>query len=57
MKAAIMITLLLALIGFGLLAAGVYVLAGLGWCLITGAGCAFAMSGFIRQGFVQEAKQ
>ena len=57
MKAAITIALLLALIGFGLLVAGVYVLAGLGWCLIAGSCCAFVMSGFIRQGILQEAKR
>lgn len=56
MKAAIIIALLLSLIGFGLLVAGVYVLAGTGWALIAGACCAFTISGFIRQGIFQRNK-
>lgn len=57
MKTAIVIALLMALLGFGLLVAGVYVLAGAGWSLISGACSAFAISGFIRQGIFQRNRQ
>lgn len=46
--------LLACLAGFGLLCAGVWLLAGTGWALVAGAGCLFAIAGFIRRGMIDE---
>jgi len=43
-----------ALLGFGLLISGVYVLSGTGWALLAGAASFFAIAGFIRQGLTSE---
>lgn len=40
----------LAVIGSGLIVAGVYVLAGVGWCLIAGGVMAICAAAFIRRG-------
>lgn len=42
--------LLVSLAGFELLCAGVWLLAGLGWSLVAGAGSLFCIAGFIRRG-------
>lgn len=52
MNAATILYLVAALAGFCLLCAGVYVLTGLGWTLITAALCAFCIAAFIRRGLV-----
>jgi len=46
--------LLASLVGFGLLCAGVWMLAGTGWALIAGGLCMFAIAGFIRRGLRDE---
>lgn len=46
--------LLVSLIGFALLCAGVWILAGTGWALIAGAACMFLSAGFIRRGLRDE---
>jgi len=56
-KAAIITALALALAGFGLLVAGIYVLKGLGWSLIAGSCSTFAISGFIRRGIFAQRKR
>ncbi|WP_099167761.1 hypothetical protein [Pseudomonas sp. ICMP 8385] len=46
--------LVVAIVALGLLVAGVFVLAGLGWALVAaGAGC-LAAAGFIRKGLTGE---
>ncbi|SHM77433.1 hypothetical protein [Phytopseudomonas punonensis] len=42
--------LLVSLAGFALLCAGVWLLAGTGWALISGASSLFCIAGFIRRG-------
>jgi hypothetical protein len=42
--------ILTALCGFGLAVAGVFILAGLGWALLAGAGSLFLIAGFVRKG-------
>lgn len=42
--------ILVALTGFGLAVAGVYVLFGLGWSLLAGAGSLLLIAGFVRKG-------
>lgn len=42
--------ILVALIGFGLLCAGVWLLAGTGYALLAGAVSMFCIAGFIRRG-------
>ncbi|WP_312115286.1 hypothetical protein [Stutzerimonas nitrititolerans] len=46
--------LLASLAGFGLLCAGVWMLAGTAWALIAGAGFMFCIAGFIRRGMTNE---
>lgn len=41
---------LAALAGFGLLCAGIWILAGTGWALLAGAGSMFCIAGFIQRG-------
>jgi len=50
MNIALGIFLLAALAGFGLITAGVFVLLGLGYSLITGGLCFFAAAIFVRRG-------
>ncbi|MBN3966303.1 hypothetical protein IMW75_13580 [Pseudomonas gregormendelii] len=45
---------LTALCGFGLAVAAVYILAGLGWSLLAGAGALFLIAGFVRRGLTGE---
>jgi len=47
---AILCFALAVLAGFGLLCAGVWMLAGTGWSLLAGAGSLFCIAGFIRRG-------
>ena len=44
------IFILTALSGFGLAVAGVYMLLGVGWSLLAGAGALFLIAGFVRKG-------
>lgn len=46
--------LLAALAGFGLLCAGVWLLAGTAWALLAGAFSMFCIAGFIRRGMISE---
>lgn len=46
--------ILTALCGFGLAVAGVYVLVGLGWALLAGAGSLLLIAGFVRRGLTGE---
>ena len=52
MNAATILCLVTALLGFCLLAAGVFVLAGIGWALITSAASMFCIAAFVRRGLV-----
>jgi len=52
MNAATIFYLVTALLGFGLLVAGVFILAGTGWALITAAMSMFCIAAFIRRGLV-----
>lgn len=47
---ALMTFIVTSIIGLGLLCAGVFVLAGPGWALISGAGSMLAIAAFIRRG-------
>lgn len=42
--------ILTALCGFGLAVAGVFILTGLGWALLAGAGSLLLVAGFLRKG-------
>lgn len=44
---------LAALAGFGLLCAGVWLLAGTGWALLAGSASMFAIAGFIQRGMTR----
>ncbi|WP_170162254.1 hypothetical protein [Stutzerimonas nitrititolerans] len=46
--------LLASLAGFGLLCAGVWMLAGTAWALLAGAFSMFCVAGFIRRGITSE---
>lgn len=46
--------LLASLAGFGLLCAGVWMLAGTAWTLLAGAFSMFCVAGFIRRGITSE---
>jgi len=46
--------LLTSLAGFGLLCAGVWMLAGTAWALIAGSCSMFCIAGFIRRGMTDE---
>lgn len=50
MNSATILYLVCAVVGCGLLCAGVFLLAGVGWALIAGAASCFAAAGFIRRG-------
>nr|WP_288355822.1 hypothetical protein [uncultured Pseudomonas sp.] len=50
MNTASILYLLCASLGVGLAVAGVYILLGLGWALLTGAVACFAAAAFIRRG-------
>ncbi|MFJ3121050.1 hypothetical protein ACIPI6_31490 [Pseudomonas protegens] len=42
----------IALLGFGLMVAGVFILAGIGWALISAALSMFCIAAFIRRGLI-----
>ncbi|MCY1281818.1 hypothetical protein D9M68_789500 [compost metagenome] len=46
--------LLAALAGLALCCAGVFVLFGLGWALLSAGVCCFAIAGFVRKGLTSE---
>ena len=46
--------ILSALCGLALGVAGVFILAGLGWSLLAGAGALFLIAGFVRKGLTGE---
>lgn len=50
MNAATILYLTIELLGFALLVAGVFILAGIGWALITAAVSLFCVAAFIRRG-------
>lgn len=50
MKAAIILLALALLAGIAMLAGGVYLLAGPGWCLISGAVVSFVVAGYLTRG-------
>ncbi|MBF8781000.1 hypothetical protein IV505_14885 [Pseudomonas fulva] len=52
MNAATIFYLVTALLGFGLMVAGVFILAGTGWALITAAISLFCIAAFVRRGLV-----
>jgi hypothetical protein len=52
MNAATILYLVTALLGFCLLVAGVFILAGTGWALITSAASMFCIAAFVRRGLV-----
>jgi len=52
MNAATILYLAVAMVGFCLLCAGVFVLTGMGWALITAALSLFCIAAFIRRGLV-----
>ncbi len=52
MNAATILYLITALLGFALMVAGVFILAGTGWALITAASSLFCIAAFIRRGLV-----
>ncbi len=52
MNAATIFYLVTALLGFGLMVAGVFILAGTGWALITAAVSLFCIAAFVRRGLV-----
>lgn len=56
MKIAIAAYILAGLVGFGLLVASVYVLAGFGWSLLAGAFSCFSVSAFIRRGLTKDQR-
>jgi len=51
---AFIVFLLVSIAGFGLLCAGVWLLAGTGWALIAGAASMFSIAWFIRRGLSDE---
>lgn len=52
MNSGLIIFLVVAIAGFGLFTAGIYMLAGSGWSLIAGAASMFAVAGFLRKGLI-----
>lgn len=50
MNIAILTIIMLMLASCGLTVAGVYILYGLGWSLLSGAACSFLAAGFLRKG-------
>lgn len=50
MNIASILYLLIAVMGFVLAVAGVYILVGLGWALLSGAASCFVSAAFIRRG-------
>lgn len=54
MNKPLLLFILFALLGFGLLTAGVFVLSGSGWSLLAGAVSCFSIAGFIRKGLISE---
>ncbi|WP_179283300.1 hypothetical protein [Bordetella genomosp. 9] len=47
MKVAILVLVMLLVVAIAMLCAGVFLLAGLGWCLVTGALVAFVIASFL----------
>lgn len=52
MNAATILYLVTALLGFALVVAGVFILAGTGWALITAACSLFCIAAFVRRGLI-----
>jgi len=50
MKAAIILLALVLLAGVAMLGGGVYLLAGPGWCLVSGAVVSFVVAGYLLRG-------
>ena len=54
MKSGLLIFVIAAMLGLCLFIAGIYVLAGFGWCLLASSGAFMAIAGFVRKGLVSE---
>lgn len=54
MNSGLLIFLMCSLLGLGLLVAGVFVLLGTGWALLSGGAALLVIAGFIRKGLTSD---